>query len=322
MQQDAAPLIYVKAFNRPFQLERCLRSLDRFVEPKPRIVVLDDGTLAPYVAHIRELFPTVEYRFARHVDIRYETARRKISRQAMGLDDPSALWVEAIRDDPGDYVFLMEEDCWLAEPLNLPAIIREIRARGVLMARLCWCMSPRLGADADDVFEEMPLNDSLRLDFYLPKPSELVLDQVKIYAVANQIFRRDYWLAALENLPVWNDEITQYRNARAFIADMNKAGSTATFCQIHPEPVRQSWASTTTRDDFDPFIVNDVFNEAWKEGRLDAMANFPFDLPEAYLRDILSGQVPQTGIDEWLAWRRKVRYTYELFGSAIDQMFF
>ena len=52
--------IFIKSFNRPFYLDRCLQSIENFVEGDFCVKVLDDGTPETYLSKIKEKHPKIE----------------------------------------------------------------------------------------------------------------------------------------------------------------------------------------------------------------------------------------------------------------------
>lgn len=52
--------IFIKSFNRPFYLDRCLSSIEKYVSGDFKIKVLDDGTPKKYLDKIREKYPDAE----------------------------------------------------------------------------------------------------------------------------------------------------------------------------------------------------------------------------------------------------------------------
>ncbi len=54
--------IFIKSFNRPYYLDRCLQSTMKYVSGDFRIVVLDDGTPEKYLEKIKSKYPEIEIR--------------------------------------------------------------------------------------------------------------------------------------------------------------------------------------------------------------------------------------------------------------------
>jgi len=52
--------IYIKSFNRPYYLERCIKSIYlNVIDQNLEIIVLDDGTNPKYLSLIKEKYPNV-----------------------------------------------------------------------------------------------------------------------------------------------------------------------------------------------------------------------------------------------------------------------
>src|SRR4051812_30553400 len=112
--------IYIKSFNRPYYLERCLRSLQMFAVGSYSVTVLDDGTPPEYLLRIQTLFPQVRILRSDQYDAKVQALDdHHAKRSNFKLTQiPSEFWYASI--EQGSEIFaLLEEDAWLTEMLNV-----------------------------------------------------------------------------------------------------------------------------------------------------------------------------------------------------------
>ena len=92
--------IFIKSFNRPFYLDRCLQSIENFVEGDFCVKVLDDGTPETYLSKIKEKHPKIEI-------IKSENYQNKVAAIAENLQSgkeidgftiPTNLWYRAAKN--------------------------------------------------------------------------------------------------------------------------------------------------------------------------------------------------------------------------------
>ena len=60
--------IFIKSFNRPFYLDRCIASLHQYISGDFKIIVLDDGTPEKYLDKIRKKYPDTEIRLSENYE--------------------------------------------------------------------------------------------------------------------------------------------------------------------------------------------------------------------------------------------------------------
>ncbi len=106
--------IIIKSFNRPYYLERCLRSIYHFVQGSFHIRILDDGTPPEYLARLKELFPDVAIYTSPVYEAKVAALRAHVAgKQTFDqLTIPTAMWIEHVAKSSAIFL-LLEDDIWL-----------------------------------------------------------------------------------------------------------------------------------------------------------------------------------------------------------------
>src|SRR4051812_45272248 len=112
--------LYIKSFNRPFYLERCLLTIQAFVGKNCKITVLDDGTPARYLKKISSRFPEVcivqsphgEMKAQRMAEGSFVESLSDEKQRKLGLINSAEFWCHEIRKCQEPYVCVLEEDVW------------------------------------------------------------------------------------------------------------------------------------------------------------------------------------------------------------------
>jgi hypothetical protein len=121
--------VLVPSFNRPYYLDRCLRSLRRFASGIGTIVVLDDGTPARYLDEIRRRHPDVRIERSELAD-----AKAAFVAEASGQSPPAELdgvvpvplWRAEV-SRASDPFLLFEDDMWLVRDIDLERLAAGMR---------------------------------------------------------------------------------------------------------------------------------------------------------------------------------------------------
>ncbi|MBF9222155.1 glycosyltransferase family protein [Hymenobacter ruricola] len=334
--------IVVKSFNRPFYLERCLRSIERYVTGTYTVRILDDGTPAQYLRRIQELFPHVKIAHSP----RYEQKAAALHRHVAGegqFDEriiPISFWKAQI-EECTDIFLLLEDDIWLIEPLDLDFMAQQMRQHRLATIKLSWLGNPRLvpgrrlplAENLEELVPEIPLATRLvflnelrvrsvlfrlgLLRFFKPD-LEYQLPLYALYSVASAFFDKSYWLHLWEDSQVSIDEAQQLRRAVQWQRQHRPR-----FAKSQREVTKTSFITSATNMfagvDFDVFRFSYHLNQAWLRGELDAMRGFPRDLPEDYLRTFLeAAHDPRTTYSEWTRWTGCFKAQYQRLGCQTE----
>ncbi len=137
--------VVVKAFSRPFYLERCLASIRSFLDNCAGVTVLDDGMLPDARRFLEARFPEVRFVSAPWCAVKPLAIRQRL-RQPVVLDgsrsefvasldrvlvwpgdmDPLTFWRDAIGKMEARHIMLLEEDTWVTTHLDLAVVEAEM----------------------------------------------------------------------------------------------------------------------------------------------------------------------------------------------------
>lgn len=333
--------IVVKSFNRPYYLERCLRSIYQYVTGDFTIQVLDDGTPPHYLNRIQELFPEVQIFRSPLYEQKVAALKQHMSggRPFDQRTIPIAFWKEHISQCT-DVFLLLEDDIWLTAPVLLPAFVKLMQTHHLATVKLSWLGNPRLVTGekkvldtvVEEVVPQIPLATStiflnkyrvrsvlyrLGLLRFFKSDFEYQIPLYVLYSVASAFFNKEYWLY------LWNETQDRVEEAR----QLEKAAHwfethNSRFAKTIGEVTKTSFITSATNAfegvDLDIFRVNHHFNEAWLRGELDPMQNFPRDLSEQYLRQFLDNGDPRTTYSEWLRWITRFKEQYQRIGCEVE----
>jgi len=302
--------VYIKSFNRPFYLDRCIRSIRFNVKGCSRIIVLDDGTLSKYVTRLSSLHPGVEFRSSGADDRKYELLRAERFDQIQS-DYPVAsdFWSAELRKETAPYFFLLEDDAWVCRRLDLARIVASLVAHNAVMYKCWW---PDEVESLHQVTQSLRAPDGQGIDYYDFTATKIV-DLYVAWVVAFAVFRADYWLNNFAGIKRMADEHTQLCNVQDFIS----AQPQSRFAKSPQRIVYQGWAipGRSTPEYYDKglrqHLYMDALNEAWFEGRFDVDQGYPFDYSDDYLRSVLASRLPEDVVNVWQQWKtREIRYAY------------
>ena len=305
--------IYIKTFNRPFYLDRCIASLKAYAHGRGEIRVMDDGTLRRYQARLKERHPGVVFlhsnadddKFALLKQQRFEEIRQR-------HDDPAAFWVRTARAEPDSHFMVMEDDTWLVEDLDLAAIGAVLKHTDAAMLRLHWHM---LTTGRERIYHREPLGTDLTLDFFMPefridreKKSIDVFDLFMIWQSSMAIYRRDFYVHCQDKVDHYMNEHWQVKRAAELYMSAPK-DNRPRFAKTNRAVVHQGWIvparsePTYYREGLVQHVFMECLNEAWYEGRLDPSQSLPLDFSEAYIVELLRHALDEAHVSAWLKWR-------------------
>jgi hypothetical protein len=300
--------IYIKSFNRPFYLDRCIRSIKQNLRGYERIIVLDDGTLQTYLKMISELHPDVEIRSSGADDGKMLLLRaEKFLDIAKRYPSAPQFWVREIGKDPYPYCVVLEDDVWMARYVNLPTLVENLEANQSIVCKFWWgVLDHRVtaryeapGCPPIEYFE--PLYGSFK-------------QASSIWIVAFAVFRRDYWLHCVSTARRLADERSQLTAACEFAV----ANPYTRFAKTAQRCIYQGWVipARSTPEYYDrglrQHLYMDAINEAWAAGRLDPDDGYPYDFDRKTILAILSASLPEEAVTIWDEWHRsEIRYCYD-----------
>lgn len=334
--------IIVKSFNRAYYLERCLHSIYQFVEGDFTIRVLDDGTPPEYLDRIRELFPAVEIYTSLLYAAKVEALRAHVAGERT-FDQrtiPTGLWIEHVTAG-SDIFLLLEDDIWLTDYLRIDDVQRVMEEQGLDMVKISWLgnndvitgQKKPIGEALEEIIPHIPLaSDLLVLDRYkvrsvleklglmrlVRNDFQLQLPVYTLYGVASAFFTKKYWLYLWDGGQARVDEVQQLRKAGQWYKQHQ-----GRYGKSRKELTKTSFITSTTNMykgvDLDIFAFNYHLNEAWLQGKLNPLQNFPKDFNQEYLGSILTATGDtRTDVGEWAKWIQKFKAQYVSFGCEVE----
>lgn len=320
--------LFIKSFNRPFYLDRCLQSVRNLVEGNIRITVLDDGTPTKYLEKIQQKYPEVVIRKSAAYDEKVTAVTRNLSEgtEIDGFRIPTDLWVSAARE-ASEYFIMTEDDVWFTEKINIDELIADCKEHHIHLLKLGW-----LGNAGGD--QELELT-SLNARTVAAKPKNLFLHDRSImeaffynrfkfftllyhlgrvdnltrnrYWALNSIlmglYRKEYWLAVWKGMEGKVDEKRQLINASVFYK--NHRNNKNFISRLKKEVMKTTFQSSATNSyhryghDFDVNLFNHQISEAWVRGEFDAMQNFPKDFSADYFTEFLDDRINISALHSW-----------------------
>ena len=331
--------ILVKSFNRPYYLERCLRSIQLQMQGTYQIKVLDDGTPPVYLSHIQDLFPEVQILKSPDYDLKAaaitEAAAGKAPFTAFSI--PTQFWIEAVQKATNLF-YLFEDDFWMTQPVSLEAVAHLMQEEDLLLLKTYWgknellmkgpkrpveagveVYKPKIPFHVDFIFHNrLKLQSILYHSKLFTVTNRFVISLYDLYSVASAFYRKDYWLYIWEGAAKGKvNETLQLLQASKWWK--KKQGAYARFQNDVTNTSYITSATNTYPDvNLDIFRFNHIVNQAWLAGRFDVMENYPSDIDVETLAQLLTEAAdPGASATEWRKWVAQFRNQYAGFGYDV-----
>jgi hypothetical protein len=343
------PDIYIKSFNRPFYLDRCIRSVYKKATGRYRITVIDDGTANQYLEKINRLFPEVVIiKSALHSQKaeaiqNHLFGKKKFSQPVIPVD----LWRHSV-ESGSEYFLMLEDDNWITSSLDIDSIKNLMSDEQIIMLTLDWQGNKQfvrgkkktLNTQIEETIPDIPISSQLvylnRYHFkrYLPILKKTRLESLlfrtgimtdihsakwplyTIYQVTSAFFQKDYWLYLWDGAPdTVNEEHHLHKAGQHFFRHRGRFAKTKT------PHAHTSYISSATNNfpeiEFDVFQLNHLLNEKWLSGELDTMENYPGDFSINYIGGILDQQSTDMR-EKWLLWVERFKTPYRSIGCVVE----
>lgn len=322
--------IYIKCFNRPLYLERCIRSIKMNVTNYGSIVLLNDGIGEPFLSKILNDHPDVQVRQSLKVEAGILASppndlhiERKKHFRDLDYLDPVRFWTETVAEDEGDFIFLLEEDAWLIGQFDLQELTGWMRKnRAIAFAMWYGTQDEATFAQADPAF-------SVYRDVELRSLREKIgdldswhdwVEGYRVFPLAGSVIKKEYFLAGYHGVRHWADELHLMRNVLRIWSLIGQEPGIAS--AYMPSGIVWHTRNTTSRPDaggcrapIDVNLYNDAMSRAWHQGRIDPMADYPEEIPTDHIEAGIADGIDPGQARDWLVWREFYRRKFPHLGG-------
>lgn len=315
-----APNIYLKAYSRPFYLDRMIHSIKRNVTGYGSIIILNDGLSPTFMDKITRTHPDVEVRNSPKVLAGVIAApasdvflkRKKFFRELDFLD-PARFWWREISKDPNDYILAIDEDCWFFRDLDLGRMVAEMRRLGCLGSQLMFEKEGHRARRKQKYppFHQGKVGSTAEIDYYrVETASEDWQDGYGVFPNTQNIVLKEYYVHCYQDITHFTNEM--HLNLRALrLYHYLLPRVSMCIAQADAGLVKHSMSSTSRSDaggnrclyKIDPDLYHDLVSELWLAGDFDSMADFPDDYSTERLVGLMRGRIDEEKVQAWLDWR-------------------
>jgi len=336
--------VYIKSFNRPYYLERCIQSiLSNVVDSELSIIVLDDGTNPLYLEKIKGKYPAVEIRLSPFYTEKVNKIKKFLLEGEVirEMEIPTQFWLSNIAENKEDYFLLLEDDIWITEKLHTLEIASLMKLNNMCMLKLFHFDNPRLISgklveispnvnlirpkfftNSVFLFKKLVLGNPLKIWSILKRfnvENRHVVNYYTIYNVAGAIFSTKYYSHLWKDFSGTVNENEQLIKALEFYNTEKTASYGVTTKDILSTSFSSSATNMFAEINFNPFIYNDLLNKAWYEGDFNPMSGYPKDILESDIEKILSkNQNNLASVSEWSKWVNRFKSQYQQIGFSIN----
>lgn len=336
--------IFIKSFNRPFYLDRCISSINKYVSGDFRIKVLDDGTPEQYLDKIRKKHPNVEILLSDNYERKIKAIKENLltGKSVNGFEIPTKFWYDNVKN-ASKYVVVTEDDVWFTNAININELSNQAKTLDINLIKLGWLgnESERNDLIIDSISDNLESAQPKPLPYFPKKLMEAFFyNQYKFFTILYKLgqvdnltqrkywalnsilmgfFNKEYWLKIWEGMNGKVDEKRQLINAALFY---KKNKNNPNFIsKLKLEAMKTTFQSSATNSyheygfDFDVNRFNHLINEAWLKDEFDAMENFPKDFSLEYFKRFISDTI---NFSEFEKWANQFRKQYENMGCKTE----
>ena len=334
--------ILIKSFNRPYYLDRCLYSIEKFVKGADKIVILDDGTPQIYLDKIASKYQNVVIKKSEFYEIKQQFTINGVSPKEYSI--PINFWLEAAKNASENFI-IIEDDFWFIDFIDLKQVNNEIIKENVIFLKLIWIGSPMVIQSKETIqknnfivlkpklfttipflyyfifykFDRFKIRKTLR--FLKINTQKKHLAYYTIYSVAGMVFNRDYFVSLWNNHENNIDEGLQIYNALKFLRKNKNQ-----FARFNNQVLRTGFMSSATSqykerfgENVDMFVFNKIMNEAWLMDKMDVTSSLPKDIDQEVIVSILDNDLEKRILSKnWIVWMNNFKKQYESIGCKID----
>lgn len=337
--------IFIKSFNRPYYLDRCLKSIyDNVIGEKLEIIVLDDGTDQVYLNKLEEKYPNVEFKLSNF----YKEKVEELKDLALGFEMkkpfkiPSEFWLKNILSNTDQFFMILEDDMWIKNKLNLSECRNIMEQKNMCILKMFHCNNPAMFCGEkidvnDEIFIVKPklftrnyflfkmiytrnffkinvINGFLKIFSHKNK-----IDYYTIYNVAGAIFSKDYYNYLWTGFKGTVDEDQQLLKALSY-HNVNKEKTYGVYLN---DIIGTSFTSSATNMfkniELNIFTYNQILNNAWVKNKFNPMKGFPLDIDSKEIERVLKNENnDKATIESWNQWTSTFKKQYRNVGHIIE----
>lgn len=337
--------IFIKSFNRPYYLDRCLSSILSSVKGEYSIHILDDGTPEKYLDKIQKKYPFVKITKSENYLEKTKAIEENLSsgKEINGFQIPTNLWINAIKN-ASKYVIVIEDDVWVTRKIDVNFLCNISEKHQISLIKLGW-----LGNSKDDKWLNIKKIDD-NIETTIPKKLFLSSERIMEYFFYNKckFFSIGYRLGFFDNetklkywalnsilMGFWNKEywLSIWKDAKGKVDEKQQLKNAAIYYKKHGlkneyfiarlknESLKTTFQSSATNSyhqygfKFDVNVFNHLINMAWYEGAFDSMKNFPHDFSIEYFKKFLNNRIESTEFENWV---NDFKEQYKNLGCNVD----
>lgn len=334
--------IYIKSFNRPYFLDRCIYSIYKQLKNfKGRIIVLDDGTPEKFLKKIIQKYPNITIKKSNFYDEKSTNIILKTKANSNKI--PIDFWLNEVRN-ASEFFLLLEDDIWFSSSLDMNEIIYLFNEFKIPLLKLIWLGNNKLIEGEEEKTIE---NNFIQ---YLPKiyvknpflfklifntnrfgigrlmrltriqTLDKYLNYYGLYAVAGAIFEKKYFLE------LWNghknevDERLQLLNALIYF----KKNDRIDVFRSKNEILKTSFLSSATNKKMGDLEIeidelNRILNESWYNGLLETDLFLEKDLDIDLIGTLLEKENnSKITRENWEKWVLSFKNQFRKIGCKIE----
>lgn len=336
--------ILIKSFNRPFYLDRCLASINRFVKGNYEVKILDDGTPVKYLNKIKSKYPEVNIQRSGQYQQKVEKIQENLEtgKEINGFQIPTPMWIDAVKSAT-DFVLVTEDDVWFTNPVELDEITSQMKTYEIDLVKLGWHGNTDVFKELDTSMISDHLNRSYPKNLFTSNRWVMDLfmhNKFKFFSLLYRlglvdhsthqkywqlnsilmgVWQKNYWLYVWKDVHEKVDEKMQLRNAAVWFHEHKK--NLNMVAMSRKESMKTTFQSSATNSyhqsdfDFDVNYFNHLINEAWFNESFDVMQNFPQDFSLSYLEQFFDEKIDREEFQKWVA---QFKDLYRNLGALVD----
>lgn len=323
--------IYIKSFNRPYLLHKCIASIYHFLkEFDGRIVVLDDGTPQIYLDKIVVLFPNITIVKSPY----YEQKSKAISLNQIPENViPANFWRNEVLKGSENFI-LLEDDMWFVQPFNYKNFVNDVYSLKMDMIKFMWMknsklisnniiqkaeyfniVQPKVLTKNPFLFDAVYNTNKIKLKSFAElffNTNQKILNYYQMFIVAGGVFSKKYYETCWQNNQNKVDELQQIFNLLKSKKSFNLGNSNKELLQTTLISKASNNGDKTT---FSLNEFNKNLNNYWL-GLSNVYYSFNEDFSLFFIKKALESS--KVTFEDWEKWYQKIKQPYTEMGCKLD----